>query len=300
VNLQPFITCAVTGAGDSAGVHPELPITPAQIAAASLEAARAGAAVVHIHVRDPETGAAARRPELYREVVERIREADEDVLINLTTGMGGDLYVGEQGAQDTPAPGSDIAGPVERVAHVDELRPDLCTLDVGSLNFGPTVYLAPFDWVARCAQLIREYGVKPEMEVFDLGHIRIAEQLIADDLVEPPPFMQVCLGIPWGAPADTRTMQAMVAALPANAVWSGFGIGRMQMPMVAQAVLLGGNVRVGLEDNLYLERGVFASNAQLVERAIGIVERMGASVVGPDAVRERLRLRNRDGVPAPS
>jgi 3-dehydrocarnitine:acetyl-CoA trimethylamine transferase len=294
MNFRPFITCAVTGSGDTAGIHPDLPITPEQIASASIEAANAGAAVVHIHVREPDTGKPSRRLELYREVVERIRSTDVDVLINLTTGMGGDLRVGE-GPEDTPLPESDIVGPEERIEHVRELLPDICTLDVGTMSFGGPnyIYLAPVSWVSQCARAIQELGVKPEIEVFDLGHIGIAEYLIREGLVEAPPFLQFCLGVAYGAPADTVSMETMASKLPADCVWSGFGTSRSQMPMAAQAILLGGNIRVGLEDNLYLSRGVFANNGELVERARGIAEGMGATIMTPSEVRELLGLPDR-------
>jgi uncharacterized protein (DUF849 family) len=292
LNWEPFITCAVTGGGATAGIHPDLPITPAQIAGAAVEAAKAGAAVVHCHVRDPETGAPARDLALYREVVERIRSSGVDVLINLTTGMGGDLVVGMGGAADTPGPGSDFVGPDERIAHVRELRPDICTLDCGSMNFGDGdgIYVAPPTYLRAGAEKIRALGVKPELEVFDLGQLAFVNRMIQEGLVDDPPFIQVCLGIPWGAGADAATMMAFVQHLPPGCVWSGFGISRMEMSMLAQAMLLGGNLRVGLEDNLYLSRGVFASNAQLVDRAVEIVERLGGRVAGPTQVRERLQL----------
>jgi uncharacterized protein (DUF849 family) len=289
---DPFLTCAVTGAGDTAGRHPGLPITPEQIAAAAIEAAEAGAAIVHVHVRDPETGAGSRELELYSDVVARIRASDVDVLINLTTGMGGDLLVGARGSDDTPLPGSDLVGALERLEHVAELRPDLCTLDCGSMNFDDDnlVYVMPSAYLRASAGRIRELGVKPELEVFDLGQIVFARRMIEEGLIASPPMLQVCLGIPYGAPATTQAMHAMVAALPPDAVWSGFGIGRMEMPMVAQAVLLGGNIRVGLEDNLYLGRGVLASNAELVTRARMVVESLGGRLAGPDQARQRLGL----------
>jgi uncharacterized protein (DUF849 family) len=292
MNWEPFITCAVTGGGATAGIHPDLPITPAQIADAAIEAAKAGAAVVHCHVRDPETGAPARHVALYREVVERIRSSGVDVLINLTTGMGGDLVVGMGGAADTPGPGTDFVGPDERIAHVRELLPDICTLDCGSMNFGDgdAIYVAPPTYLRAGAEKIRALGVKPELEVFDLGQLAFVNRMIQEGLVDDPPFIQVCLGIPWGAGADAATMMAFVQHLPAGCVWSGFGISRMEMPMLAQAMLLGGNLRVGLEDNLYLSRGLFASNAQLVDRAVQIVERLGGRLAGPAQVRERLQL----------
>jgi uncharacterized protein (DUF849 family) len=292
LNWEPFITCAVTGGGATAGIHPDLPITPAQIADAAVEAAKAGAAVVHCHVRDPATGAPARDVALYREVVERIRSSGVDVLINLTTGMGGDLVVGMGGAADTPGPGSDFVGPDERIAHVRELLPDICTLDCGSMNFGDgdAIYVAPPTYLRAGAEKIRALGVKPELEVFDLGQLAFVNRMIQEGLVDDPPFIQVCLGIPWGAAASAASMMAFAQQLPPGCVWSGFGISRMEMPMLAQAMLLGGNLRVGLEDNLYLSRGVFASNAQLVGRAVEIVERLGGRLAGPAEVRDRLQL----------
>jgi uncharacterized protein (DUF849 family) len=248
---------------------------------------------VHIHVRDPETGAPSRSTDHYRAVLEELRERDPDVVVNLTTGMGGDLRVGPGGAADTPAPGSDFVGAMERLAHLEELLPELCTLDCGSFNFGDAdaVYVAPASYIRACAERIRELGVKPELEVFDLGHLEFVRDMVADGLIDPPPFIQICLGVAYGAGASTTSMKAMADRLPPDCVWSAFGVGRMEMPMVAQAALLGGNLRVGLEDNLYLERGVLASNAQLVERARELVERMGARIAGPGAVRERLGLR---------
>lgn len=292
MNSEVIVTCAVTGAGDTADKHPDLPVTPEQIADAAIEAARAGAAVAHIHVRDPDTGKASRDPALFREVVERVRGSDTDVVINLTAGMGGDFFPGA----DNPAtggPGTDMAGPVERLVHVEELLPEICSLDCGTLNFADGVYISTAEYLRVMAKRIKDCGVKPELEVFDTGHVWLANQLIAEDLVDDPPLFQICLGIPWGAPASTGTMMTMRDLLPVNAVWAGFGISRMEMPMVAQAVLLGGNVRVGLEDNLYLERGVLASNGQLVEKAIKIIELMGARVLTPAETREKLGLRQR-------
>ncbi len=293
MNWEPFITCAVTGGIDLGSKHPYLPITPAQIADSCVEAAEAGAAIVHVHVRDPDTGKPARELKLYREVVERIRERGTDVLINLTTGMGGDLYIGDDGLTAPPLPGTDCVGPDERIAHVVELLPDICTLDCGTMNWPDSMYLAPVDYVRTCAERLQAAGVKPELEVFDLGHLVLVKDMIADGLIASPPFIQLCLGIRYGASATVGAMKALTEELPAGCVWSGFAISRMEMPMVAQAALLGGNVRVGLEDNLYLDRGVFATNGQLVERARRILEHMGATVAGPDAVRERLGLLQR-------
>ena len=294
MNFDVIVSCAVTGAGDTVDKHPGVPVTPEQVADAAIEAAEAGAAVAHIHVRDPDTGKGARTVELFREAVERVRDSDTDVIINLTAGMGGDWVPSEE----NPAmggPGTDMAGPEERLAHVVELRPDICSLDCGTMNFGDgyDTYISPPAYLRTMARIIKDLGVKPELEVFDLGHLRFARQLIDEGLIEEPPLFQICLGIPWGAGADTETMLAMRNALPHNANWAGFGISRTEMPMVAQAALLGGNVRVGLEDNLFLERGVLASNGQLVERAVQIVELLGARVLGPDEAREKLGLKPR-------
>ncbi len=295
MNFEVFISCAVTGSGDTVGKHPSVPVTPKQIADAALEAARAGAAIAHCHVRDPETGAASRDPALYREVVVRIRESDTDVIINLTSGMGGDLAIGHGESPTEFGNESDLVGPMTRLAHVEELLPDICSLDCGTLNFGDgnMIYVSTPDMLRAGAAHIQSLGVKPELECFDTGHLWFARQMIKEGLVDSPPMFQLCHGIPWGAPADTTTMKAMVDSLPDDAVWAGFGIGRMQMPMVAQTVLLGGHVRVGLEDNLYLEKGVYASNADLVERAANIVSLMGAKVLGPDEARAKLGLKER-------
>ena len=291
MNKNVIITCAVTGAGDSWSRHPDLPVTPQQIADAAISAAKAGAAVAHIHVRDPETGKGARDVELFRQVVDLVRESDTDVIINLTAGMGGDWFPDDE-QPSLPGPGTDMAGPEERLAHVEALRPEICSLDCGTMNFGENyVYVSTPRILLKMAELIQSWGVKPELEVFDLGQIRFAKTLIDSGLINSPPLFQLCLGINWGAPADTESMMAMRNALPSGANWASFAIARMEMPMVAQAVLLGGNVRVGLEDNLYLGKGVLASNAQLVEHAVGIVESLGARVVGPSEAREQLGLK---------
>ncbi len=296
MNWEVFITCAVTGAGDTVGRHPAVPVTPQQIAEAAIEAARAGAAIAHCHVRDPATGKGSRDVALYREVVERIRQAEVDVVINLTAGMGGDLAFGPgEQPMALDRAGTDMVGPLTKLAHVEQLLPEICTLDCGSMNFGDgnAIVVNTPEMVRAGARRIRELGIKPECEVFDAGHLWFVNRLIQDGLLADPPLIQLCHGIPYGAPADPLTAQAMVHQLPKGAIWSAFAIGRMQMPFAASAVLLGGNVRVGLEDNLYLEKGVFASNAQLVERAREIVERMGCRVLGPDEVRARLGLRKR-------
>jgi uncharacterized protein (DUF849 family) len=294
MNHDVIITCALTGAGDTTARSPHVPVTPKQIAAAAVEAAKAGATVVHCHVRNPETGKFSRDVALYREVMERIREADVDIIVNLTAGMGGDLEIG---AGENPmefGPNTDLVGPLTRLAHIEELLPEICTLDCGTLNFGDgdTIYVSTPAQLRAGAKRIQELGVKAELEIFDTGHLWFAKQMIKEGLLDNPLF-QLCLGIPWGAPADTTTMKAMVDNLPADAVWAGFGIGRMQMPMAAQAVLLGGNVRVGLEDNLWLDKGVLATNGQLVERACEILSRLGARVLTPAEGRAKMGLSKR-------
>ena len=270
-----IITCALTGGAPLSGKNKAVPVSPQDIAESALGAARAGAAIVHIHVRDPKTGEPSMQFELYRETVERIRDAGVDVIINLTTGPGARFVPGDDDP-NVGGKGSTLRPWPERVAHVEQLKPEVCSLDVGSMNFGERVFVnTPADLRAM-AKAIRDNGTKPELEVFELGHIRLATHLVESGLVAPPPLFQICLGIPWGATATPETMLAMRDQLPAGALWAAFGIGAAQFPMTAQAVLLGGHVRVGLEDNLYLGRGVPApSNAALVEKAVAIVEQLG-------------------------
>ena len=288
---EVFITCAVTGSGDSVSKNPHVPVTPQQIAAAALEAHSAGAAIVHLHVRDPRSGGPSRDPALFRELVERIRERATDVILNLTGGMGGDLLLGSEQAPLDFGVGTDLVGPLERIQHVLELSPEIGSLDCGSLNFGEALYVTTPGFLRRMARAYQERGIRPEIEAFELGHIELARQLLAEGLIDRPPLFQLCLGIKYGAPATSEAMSAMRDALPPGALWSAFGIGRMQMPMVAQAVLLGGNVRVGLEDNLYLDKGVPATNGALVDRARSLVELLGARVLSSAEARERLALR---------
>ncbi|MCP5081979.1 MAG: 3-keto-5-aminohexanoate cleavage protein [Alphaproteobacteria bacterium] len=292
MNFEPIITCAVTGAGDTTGKHPGVPVTPKEIADAAIEAAKAGAAVAHIHVRDPETGKGSRDLGLFKEVVDRVRSSDTDVVVNLTAGMGGD-WVPSEDDPAMPGPGTDMIGPEERLAHVKENLPEICSLDCGTLNFGNgnEIYISTPPYLRKMAELTKEWGVKPELEVFDLGHIRFAKAMVAEGLIADPPMFQICLGIPWGADQDVDTMKVMKDQLPAGASWASFGISRMQMPMAAVAVAMGGNVRVGLEDNIYLDRGVLASNGQLVERAVEIIQRMGATPATPGQARQKLGLR---------
>jgi uncharacterized protein (DUF849 family) len=293
VNTEVFITCAVTGVGATTDRSDVVPVTPLQIADAALEAADAGAAIVHIHVRNPENGGPSRDPALYREVVESIRASDVDVVLNLTAGMGGDLVLG---GVETPLPpnteGTDMAGATERLTHVAELRPEICTLDCGTMNFaeGDYVMTNTPSMLREMARQIQALGVRPEIEIFDTGHLVFAKQLIAEGLVDEPAMLQLCMGIPYGAPDDPGILLALVNQLPAGCVFSAFGIGRMQLPYVALAPVVGGNVRVGLEDNIWLERSVKATNGQLVERAVTILEAMNVRVLGPGEVRKRLQL----------
>ncbi len=294
MNHNVIITCALTGAGDTAGKNPNVPVTPEQIAASAVEAAQAGATVVHCHVRHPQTGKPSRDTALYREVMERIRDSGVDVIVNLTAGMGGDLEIGSGEDPMRFGPGTDLIGPLARLVHVEALRPEICTLDCGTLNFGDgdTIYVSTPAALRAGARRITELGVKAELEIFDTGHLWFAKQMMMEGLLDNPLF-QLCLGIPWGAPADTTTMKAMVDNLPAGVTWAGFGIGRMQMPMAAQAVLLGGHVRVGLEDNLWLDKGVHASNGTLVERVRQLLGNMGAKAMTPAEGRVAMGLKPR-------
>ena len=297
MNWEAFITCAVTGAAAIGERGSPVPVTPAEIADAAIDAARAGAAIAHIHVRDPASGRGSRDVELYRQVVERVRAADVDVIVNLTAGMGGDLVLG---GDETPLPldaaGTDMAGATERLAHVAELLPEICTLDCGSMNFaaGGDYVMTNTPAVLRAmARAVQALGVRPELEVFDTGHLVMVKELIRDGLIDDPVLIQLCTGIPYGAPSDIPTLMAMVAQLPPGAVFSAFSIGRLQLPYVAMAALAGGNVRVGLEDNIYLSRGELAGNGQLVERAVAILDAMNVRILGPAETRERLGLTKR-------
>jgi len=291
-NPEVIVTCAVTGAGDTPGKSEHVPVTPAEIAESALEAAAAGAAIVHCHVRDPATGQGSRDVDLYREVFARIREKNEEVVINLTAGMGGDLLLGPDKDPLAFREGTDLVGGRERLDHVRALGPEICSLDFGSLNFGDggDVYVSTPDMLRIMAREVGELGVRPELEVFDTGHLWLAETLIAEGLLAAPYWIQLCLSIPYGAPMDVGILNAMVGRLPEAAEFTAFGLGALQMPMVAQSVILGGHVRVGLEDNLYLGKGVRATNAQLVERAVEIIENIGSSVQSPAQARETLAL----------
>jgi len=293
MNKEVFITCAVTGSGGTQDRSPHVPRSPKQIAESAIDAAKAGAAIVHCHVRDPETGAPSRRPDFYREVTDRIRDAEVDVVLNLTAGMGGDIVFG---SAEAPFPlnekATDMIGASERLVHVAECLPEICTLDCGTMNFAEADYVMTNTpgMLRAMGAMMTELGVKPEIEAFDTGHLWFAKELVSEGTLTSPALVQLCMGVPWGAPNDLNTFMAMVNAVPADWTWSAFSLGRDQMPYVAAAVLAGGNVRVGLEDNLWLKKGVLATNAQLVERAVTVIENMGARMIGPQAVREKLAL----------
>ncbi len=292
---EVFITCAVTGSGTTQDKSPHVPRSPKQIAESAIAAAEAGAAVVHCHVRDPETGTPSRKIDYYREVTEYIRASDTDVVLNLTAGMGGDIVFGGQEAPLPLASGTDMIGSTERVAHIAECLPEICTLDCGTMNFAEADYVMTNTpgMLQAMGQMMTNLGVKPEIEAFDTGHLWYAKQLVADGVLDPDALVQLCMGVPWGAPDDLNTFMAMVNNVPANWTFSAFALGRNQMAYVAASVLAGGNVRVGLEDNLMLERGVLAENYQLVEKARGIIESLGARVIMPEEVRQKLKLSKR-------
>ena len=293
MNREVFITCAVTGSGGTQDKSPHVPRSPQQIADSAIAAAKAGATVVHCHVRDPETGAPSRRVDLYRELTERIRDSGTDVVLNLTAGMGGDMVFG---SADRPLPlkeeGTDMVGAAERMEHVLECRPEICTLDCGTMNFAEADYVMTNTpgMLRAMAKMMVECGVRAEIEAFDTGHLWFAKQLVEEGTLPGPALVQLCMGIPWGAPDDLNTLMAMVNNIPDDWTYSAFSIGRNQMAYVAAAVLAGGNVRVGLEDNLYLDKGILATNAQLVERAAGIITNMGARILSAQEVRDKLGL----------
>jgi uncharacterized protein (DUF849 family) len=296
MNREVFITCAITGSGATQDRSPHVPRSPKQIADSAIAAAHAGAAVVHCHVRDPETGAPSRKLAYYREVTEWIRAADIDIVLNLTAGMGGDIVFGNA-AQPLPlAAGTDMVGATERVAHIADCLPEICTLDCGTMNFAEADYVMTNTpgMLQAMGRMMTELGVKPEIEAFDTGHLWYAKQLVADGVLAPDALVQLCMGVPWGAPDDLNTFMSMVNNVPDTWTFSGFGLGRNQMAYVAASVLAGGNVRVGLEDNLWLGKGVLATNEQLVSRAKTIIESMGARVIGPDEVRAKLGLTKRN------
>ena len=292
LNREVFITCAVTGSGSTQDRSHFVPRSPKDIADSAINAARAGAAIVHCHVRDPETGMPSRKLAYYREVTDRIRDADVDVVLNLTAGMGGDIVFGGTESPLPVATGTDMIGAEERVGHIIECLPEICTLDCGTMNFAEADYVMTNTpgMLQAMGAIMTKAGVKPEIEAFDTGHLWYAKQLVADGIIEKDVLVQLCMGVPWGAPNDLNTFMAMVNNVPENWTFSAFSLGRNQMPFVAAAILAGGNVRVGLEDNLWLKKGVLAKNEDLVARAREIIEAMGSEVIGPQEVRNKLKL----------
>ena len=295
MNRNVFITCAVTGSGATTDRSPHVPVTPEQIAKSAIAAAQAGAAVVHCHVRDPETGAPSRDPKLYRELTDRVRDSATDVVLNLTAGMGGDMTFGPVSAPLPPGPGTDMVGAEERMEHVAECLPEICTLDCGTMNFAEADYVMTNTpgMLETMGGMMTELDVQAEIEAFDTGHLWFAKKLVDDGILKSPALVQLCMGVPWGAPDDLNTFMAMVNNVPADWNWSAFALGRNEMAYAAAAVLAGGNVRVGLEDNLWLDKGVLATNADLVTRARTIIEAMGASIMKPQYVRDQLNLTKR-------
>jgi uncharacterized protein (DUF849 family) len=298
---EVIITCAVTGDDSKVTKSPYCAVTPTEIAQSAIDAAKAGAAIVHVHVRDPETGAYSMETRYYREVVKAIRESGVDVIVNLTAGVGGYVYVSNDGELLGPEHGTDFVSQETRMRHVIELvnegryAPEICTVDCGPYNVGDgnRTYLSTPDYVRQGTRLCRELGVKPEFEVFDTGHLWLCQKMIAEGLVDDPMMVQLCASIPYAMPANVGLLASLVSTLPASAQFASFGIGRLQMPMVAQSVMLGGHVRVGLEDNLYLSKGVYGSNAQLVSKARTIIEAMGAKIASPERARDLLKITRR-------
>lgn len=296
MNREVFITCALTGSGATQDRSAHVPRAPRDIAASAIAAAKAGAAVVHCHVRDPVSGKPSRDPKLYREVTDRIRDSDTDVVINLTAGMGGDLVLGPPEAPLPVNPvGTDMGSASSRMEPIADCLPEICTLDCGTMNFAEADYVMTNTpaMLRTMGGMMNALGVRPEVEAFDTGHLWFAKRLFEEGVLQGPALVQLCMGVPWGAPNDLNTLLAMVNNVPADWTWSAFTLGREQMAYVAAAVLAGGNVRVGLEDNLWLDKGVLARNEQLVERAVGIIERMGSRVLTPGEVRRKLGLTKR-------
>lgn len=285
-----MICCAITGGGDTVGKNPAVPVTPMEIADSAIAAARAGAAIAHIHVRDPATGKPSMELAHYQEVVERIRASDVDMILNLTTGAGGRFMPGDEVPLQAKA-GSNLATPAARIRHIAALKPEICSLDMGSMNMGDYVFVNTKGHLEEMARGIVAAGVRPELEVFEAGHVRLACSLMERGILPSPGLFQICLGVPWAQPADPEAMIYMRNMLPAGATWFAFGIGAQQFPMVTQAYLLGGNIRVGLEDNLYLAKGQLApSNAALVEKAVHIVTVLGGEIATAAEARQRLGL----------
>ena len=292
INSNVFITCAVTGSGSTQNRSNEVPRSPKEIAESAIAAAEAGASIVHCHVRDPDTGVPSRDPTLYRELTNRIRDSKVDIVLNLTAGMGGDIVFGPPSAPLPLQNGTDMGSAESRMEPIAECLPEICTLDCGTMNFAEADYVMTNTpgMLRAMGSMMTELGVKPEIEAFDTGHLWFDQELAKEGVIADPVLVQLCMGIPWGAPNDLNTYMAMVNNIPSSWNWSSFSIGRHQMPYVAASVLAGGNVRVGLEDNLWLEKGVLASNEDLVRKAVGIIEAMGSQIMGPEMVRSQLGL----------
>ena len=290
-----FITCAITGSGSTQDLSSNVPRSPKQIADSAIAAAKAGAAVVHCHVRDPKTGVPSRDPRLYRELTDRIRDSKTDVILNLTAGMGGDMFFGPPSAPLPLKNETDMGSAESRMEPIADCLPEICTLDCGSMNFGEGDYVMTNtpDMLRTMGSMMTALGIKPEIEAFETGHLWFAKQLVKEGVIESPALVQLCMGIPWGAPNDLNTYMAMVNNIPSDWHWSSFSISRDQMPYVAASVLAGGNVRVGLEDNIWLEKGVLATNESLVKKATTIIEAMGSTLMSPQQVRDLLGLTKR-------
>ena len=295
INPNIFITCAITGSGSTQDRSTNVPRSPKQIADSAIAAAKEGAAIVHCHVRDPETGVPSRDPALYRELTERIRDSKTDVVLNLTSGMGGDMFFGPPSAPLPLQNDTDMGSAESRMEPIADCLPEICTLDCGTMNFGEGDYVMTNtpDMLRTMGRMMTELGIKPEIEAFDTGHLWFAKQLVEEGIIEGPALVQLCMGIPWGAPNDLNTYMAMVNNIPSDWHWSSFSISRDQMPYVAASVLAGGNVRVGLEDNIWLEKDVLATNESLVHKAATIIEAMGSSIMNPEEVRNLLGLTKR-------
>lgn len=289
---EVVLTCAVTGGHANFQKHPDYPITPEQIAKNCIDAGKAGAAIAHIHVRDPDTGLRSDDPILYREVFQRIKDSGSDILINLTTSEGARFSPGAEDA-GIGGVGTTLVQPLKRLTHIEELRPDICTLDVGTFNFGETIFVNTPEHLRIMAKRIQELGVKPEMEVFEPGHIMFAHELIDKGLINDPPMFQLCLGISYAALATPEILTVMKNLLPENAVWGAFGISRFEFEIVAQSASQNGNCRVGLEDNLYMGKGGFATNTQLVERAVRLIREIGREPATPNQAANVLGIERR-------
>ena len=290
-----FITCAITGSGSTQDRSSNVPRSPKQIADSAIAAAKAGAAVVHCHVRDPKTGVPSRDPRLYRELTDRIRDSKTDVILNLTTGMGGDMFFGPPSAPLPLQNETDMGSAESRMEPIADCLPEICTLDCGTMNFGEGDYVMTNTpgMLRTMGSMMTALGIKPEIEAFETGHLWFAKQLVKEGVIESPALVQLCMGIPWGAPNDLNTYMAMVNNIPSDWHWSSFSISRDQMPYVAASVLAGGNVRVGLEDNIWLEKGLLATNESLVKKATTIIEAMGSTLMSPQQVRDLLGLTKR-------